>query len=193
MNFGIHITGFAKSFTIENNVCNTNGGNFAPSWYGRGIELSSAAGPDAVSGHTIRFNTCNANRNYGGTLDNGSEGVGIGLDDGVTKCSVYSNVLWNNEGNGIQVYGGGDRARWPDTGGHTITSNKMYSNCALSVMNRRSGGTAPSSFQAHISLTYVYGSPTVVSKNSFSGRTRMGVYTDGTDANVTMVGNTGAP
>jgi hypothetical protein len=187
MNFGIHITGFAKSFTIENNVCNTNGGNFAPSWYGRGIELSSAAGPDAVTGHTIRFNTCKFNRNYGGTMDNGSEGVGIGLDDGVSKCSVYSNTLSNNEGNGLQVYGGGDRARWPDTGGHTIASNKMDSNCAFSVMNRRSGGTTPSSFQAHISLTYVYGSPTLVSKNTFSGSTRMGVYTDGTDANVTIV------
>jgi hypothetical protein len=54
-------------------------------------------------------------------------------------------------------------------------------------MNRRSGGTTPSSFQAHISLTYVYGSPTLVSKNTFSGSTRMGVYTDGTDANVTIV------
>lgn len=189
MNFGIHITGVARSYLIENNVCNTNGGNFAPNWYGRGIELSSAAGADAVSGHTIRNNTCKSNRNYGGPLDNGSEGVGIGLDDGVSKCSVYGNIISNNEGNGIQVYGGGDRTRWPDTGGHTISSNTMSSNCTYSVLNRRSGGKTPSPFQAHIALAWVYGSPTVVSNNSFSGSTRMGVYTDGSDADISISGN----
>lgn len=189
MNFGIHISGVARSYIIEKNVCNTNGGDFAPSWYGRGIELTSAAGPDTVSGHTIRNNTCRFNRNYGGPLDNGSEGVGIGLDNGVSKCSVYGNIISNNEGNGIQVYGGGDPARWPDTGGHTISSNRLDSNCSFSVMNRRSRGTTPSPFQAHIALAYVYGSPTLVSNNAFSGKTRMGIYTDGTDSNITLVAN----
>jgi len=189
MNFGIHISGAARSYIIEGNICNANGGNFAPSWYGRGIELSSAAGAGAVSGHTIRYNTCRLNRNYGGPLDNGSEGVGIGVDDGTSKCTIYGNVVSNNEGNGIQVYGGGDPARWPDTGGHTISLNLMDSNCSFSVMNRRSGGTTPSSFQAHVALVYVYGSRTVVTKNRFSGRTRMGVYTDGTDANYSTAGN----
>jgi parallel beta-helix repeat protein len=187
MNFGIHIGGFAKAYIIENNTCNTNGGDFGPNWYGRGIELTSSAGPDAVSEHTIRNNTCRFNRNYGGPLDNGSEGVGIGVDNGSSKCSVYGNTLSNNEGNGLQVYGGGDRARWPDTGGHTISSNKLSSNCTFSVLNRRSAGKTPSSFQAHIGLTYVYGSPTVVSKNTFSGSTPMKVYTDGTDANITVL------
>jgi parallel beta-helix repeat protein len=185
MNFGIHIGGLARSYTIENNICNTNGG-FGPNWWGRGIELNSAAGADAVSGHTIRYNTCRYNRNYGGPLDNGSEGVGIGLDNGVSKCSVYGNTLSNNEGNGIQVYGGGDRSKWPDTGGHTISSNKFDSNCSFSVMNRRSGGTAPSGFQAHLALAWVYGSPTVVSKNTFSGSTPMQVYKDATDENITI-------
>lgn len=185
MNFGIHISGLARNYMIENNVCNANGGDFGPSWYGRGIELTSA-GPDAVSGHTIRYNTCKSNRNYGGPLDNGSEGVGIGLDNGTSKCSIYGNVISKNEGNGIQVYGGGDPARWPDTGGHTISSNKMDSNCSFSRLNRRSGGTTPSSFQAHIALVYVYGSPTLVAKNAFSGSTSMKVYTDGSDSNVTV-------
>jgi hypothetical protein len=189
MNFGIHISGLARSYTIERNICNANGGTLTTTCYGRGIELSSASGPDAVSGHTIRYNTCRFNYNYGGTLDNGSEGVGIGLDDGVSKCSVYGNVISNNEGNGIQVYGGGDRARWPDTGGHTIDSNKMDSNCTFSVLNRRSGGTSPSPFQADIALAYVYGSPTVVSNNTFSGSTPMKIYTDGTDSNIAIVGN----
>jgi parallel beta-helix repeat protein len=189
MNFGIHISGVAKSYIIESNVCNSNGGTLTTTYYGRGIELSSAAGPGAVSGHTIRYNTCRFNYNYGGPLDNGSEGVGIGMDDGTSKCSVYGNVISNNEGNGIQVYGGGNRDRWPDTGGHTIDSHKMDSNCTFSVLNRRSGGTTPSPFQAHIALAYVYGSPTVVSNNTFSGSTRMGIYTDGSDSNISMVGN----
>jgi hypothetical protein len=186
MNFGIHINGLARSYIIERNICNANGGTLASTYYGRGIELSSAAGQDAVSGHTIRYNTCRFNVNYGGPRDNGSEGVGIGVDDGTSKCSVYGNIVSNNEGNGIQVYGGGDRTRWSDTGGHTIDANQMDSNCTFSVMDRRNGGKTPSPFQAHISLTYVYGSPTVVSNNSFSGSTQMTVYTDGTDANFTV-------
>jgi parallel beta-helix repeat protein len=188
MNFGIHISGTARSYIIERNVCNSNGGTLSSTYYGRGIELSSAVGQDAVSGHTIRYNTCRFNYNYGGPLDNGSEGIGIGVDDGTSKCAIYGNIVSNNEGNGIQVYGGGDRAKWTDTGGHTIDSNKMASNCSYSVLNRRSGGKTPSGFQAHIALAYVYGSPTVVSNNSFSGSTRMAVYTDGTDANITIVG-----
>lgn len=188
MNFGIHISGLAKAYTIERNVCNANGGTLSSTYYGRGIELSSKVGPDAVSGHTIRYNTCRFNYNYGGPLDNGSEGVGIGVDDGASKCAIYGNILSNNEGNGIQMYGGGDRARWPDTGGHTIQSNWLDSNCSVSVLNRRSGGKTPSPFQAHIALAYIYGSPTVVSKNTFLGKTSMRVYTDGTDANVTVVG-----
>ncbi|MBQ5946796.1 right-handed parallel beta-helix repeat-containing protein [Massilia sp. ST3] len=189
MNFGIHISGLAKSYIIERNTCNYNGGTLTTTYYGRGIELSSADGQGAVSGHTIRYNTCRFNFNYGGPLDNGSEGIGIGVDDGTSKCSVYGNIISNNEGNGIQVYGGGDRAKWTDTGGHTIDSNKMDSNCSFSVLGRRSGGKTPSQFQAHIALAYVYGSPTIVSKNTFSGSTQMGVYTDGTDENITIVGS----
>jgi parallel beta-helix repeat protein len=189
MNFGIHIGGSSKSYLIENNVCNANGGTLTPTFYGRGIELTSASGAGFVAGHTIRNNTCRFNYNYGGPLDNGSEGVGIGLDDGTSKCSVYGNILSNNEGNGIQMYGGGDPARWPDTGGHTISANKMDSNCTFSVLNRRSGGTTPSSFQAHIALAYIYGSRTVISNNTFTGSTRMAIYTDGTDSNIAIVGN----
>jgi parallel beta-helix repeat protein len=189
MNFGIHISGVARSYLIESNVCNSNGGTLSPTYYGRGIELTSAAGPGAVSGHTIRYNTCRFNYNFGGPLDNGSEGVGIGLDDGTSKCSVYGNIISNNEGNGIQLYGGADPARYPDTGGHTIMSNMMDSNCTYSILNRRSGGTMPSPFQAHIALAYIYGSPTVISSNVLMGTTRQGIYTDSTDANIVVFGN----
>jgi hypothetical protein len=188
MNFGIHITGFSQSFTIEGNTCNYNGGTLTPTFYGRGIELSSAAGQYAVSGHTIRRNTCRFNYNFGGPLDNGSEGVGIGLDDGTTKCAVYSNTISNNEGNGIQLYGGGNR-RFTDTGGHSIMSNTLDSNCTHSVLNRRRGGTAPSPFYAHIQLAYIYGSRTTIANNIFMGTTRGGIYQDSTSSNVVKFNN----
>lgn len=189
MNFGIHVSGSAKSFNIESNTCNRNGGTLTTTYYGRGIELSSAVGPGAVSGHTIRRNTCRYNYNYGGPLDNGSEGVGIGLDDGTSKCTVYANIVSDNEGNGIQLYGGGDPARYPDTGGHSIMGNRMNSNCTYSVLNRRRGGTAPSPFYAHIQLAYIYGSPTVISGNIFMGNTRGGISQNSTCSNIVAFNN----
>jgi parallel beta-helix repeat protein len=184
MNFGLHITGFAKTYLIENNTCNYNGGTLAPTCYGRGIELSSAAGTHAVSEHTIRRNTCMYNYNYGGPADNGSEGVGIGLDDGTSRCSVYGNTISNNEGNGIQLYGGGDRERFTDTGGNTIMSNRLESNCTFSVLDRRTGGTAPSPFYAHVHLSYIYGARTLIMSNIFSGTSSGGVFQDSTSSNV---------
>ena len=189
MNFGIHITGFAKSFLIEGNTCNYNGGTVSPDYYGRGIELSSAAGINAVTGHIIRRNTCTFNYNYGGPLDNGSEGVGIGLDDGATSCSVYGNHVANNEGNGIQLYGGGAPDRIPDTGGHMIVGNFLDSNCTHSVLNRRSGGTMPSPFFAHIQLAYIYGTRTLISNNVFMGTTQGGIRQDSTSSNIIMANN----
>jgi parallel beta-helix repeat protein len=184
MNFGIHITGFAKSFLLENNTCNYNGGTLAPNYYGRGIELSSAAGPHAVSEHEIRRNTCRFNYNFGGPLDNGSEGVGIGLDDGTTRCTVHDNNISDNEGCGIQLYGGDDPQRFPDTGGNTIMSNRLESNCTYSVLNRRSGGSAPSQFYAHVHLSHIYGTRTIITSNIFSGMTGGGIYQDSTSSNI---------
>ncbi|MET1161420.1 MAG: right-handed parallel beta-helix repeat-containing protein [Pseudoxanthomonas sp.] len=188
MNFGIHVTGFARSFLIEGNTCNRNGGAASPSFWGRGIELSGAAGPGAVSGHTIRRNTCMFNYNFGGPLDNGSEGVGIGLDDGVLRCAVLSNQLSFNEGNGIQLYGGPPGSR-PDTGGHTISGNVLNTNCTHAVLDRRSGGSAPSPFYAHIQLATIYGSPSFITSNFMVGPTRGDVHLDSTSSNVTVRNN----
>lgn len=189
MNFGIHITGLATSFLIESNTCNANGGPLTATYYGRGIELSSKAGAGAVSGHTIRRNTCRFNFNFGGPLDNGSEGVGIGLDDGTTRCSVYGNNISNNEGNGIQLYGGGDLVKYPDTGGNMIMANRMDSNCTYSVLGRRSGGTTPSPFYAHIALAWIYGSRTTITNNVFSGTTRGGISEEVHCSNILAVNN----
>jgi parallel beta-helix repeat protein len=101
--YGIHLTTDAIGCTLKYNTCNYNGTNLVDAVlqaYGRGIELSSAAGDGRCSGHTIAFNVCQFNKNYGGPNDNGSEGVGIGLDDGVSGCLVYGNTLTDNEGNG---------------------------------------------------------------------------------------------
>jgi hypothetical protein len=65
----------------------------------------------------------------------------------------------------------------------------MDSNCTFSVLNRRSGGTTPSPFQAHIALTCIYGSTTVISGNVFMESTRAGIYTDSTDANIVILAN----
>jgi parallel beta-helix repeat protein len=188
MNFGIHVIGFARSFLIEDNTCNQNGGTASPTFWGRGIELSGAAGPGAVTGHTIQRNTCMFNYNYGGPLDNGSEGVGIGLDDGVLRCAVLSNHLAFNEGNGIQLYGGRPGSR-PDTGGHTLSGNVLNTNCTRAVLNRRSGGNAPSPFYAHIQLAYIYGSPSFITSNLMMGPTRGGIHLDSTSSNVTVRNN----
>jgi hypothetical protein len=65
----------------------------------------------------------------------------------------------------------------------------MDSNCTVSVLNRRSGGSTPSPFQAHIALAYIYGSRTVISGNVFMGATRTAIYTDSTDANIVILAN----
>lgn len=188
MNFGIHVTGFATGFLIEGNACNRNGGTASPTYWGRGIELSGAAGPGAVADHTIRRNTCMFNYNYGGPLDNGSEGVGIGLDDGVLRCAILSNQLAFNEGNGIQLYGGPPGSR-TDTGGHTISGNVLDTNCTHAVLNRRSGGSAPSPFYAHVQLAYIYGSRTTITGNLFAGPTRGGIHLDSSSSNVVARNN----
>lgn len=189
MNFGIHVVGFAKNYIIEGNTCDHNGGIVSDTYYGRGIELSSAAGIGAVSGHIIRNNICRFNYNYGGPLDNGSEGVGIGLDNGATQCRVYGNHLTNNEGNGIQLYGGGTPGTIPDTGGHTMTGNYLTQNCTFAVMNRRSGGSQPSPFYAHIQLAYIYGSRTLINSNILGGPPANAIHVGTASSNIVIEGN----
>lgn len=181
--FGIHLTTDAIGCLLEYNTCSFNGTStndgvtlFA---YGRGIELSSAAGQARCSGHTIRFNTCNNNYNYGGPLDNASEGVGIGLDDSVTGCLVYGNTLKNNEGSGIQYYGGTPGSGSPaitDTGGNHVVANFFDSNCTAAINNRRSGGTNLTLFTGHINMAVIFGSVTYVAHNIFVGTTPVGIH-----------------
>jgi hypothetical protein len=170
--FGISLSTDMVGGTIQFCYCNNNGtatndgvSLFA---YGRGIELTSGAGQSKCASHIVKFCLCDSNYNYGGPSDNGSEGVGIGLDDGTVNCLVYGNTLTNNEGNGIQFYGGGVSATWTDTH-NTVFANFFQNNCTASYYNRRSGGINRSVFCADINLAYTYGGPTVIANNLFVG------------------------
>ena len=199
--FGIHLTTDAVGCFIQYNVCSFNGTSTydatgALKAYGRGIECSSAAGQSRCSGHLIRFNVCNGNLNYGGSLDNGSEGIGIGLDDSTTNCIVYGNTCKDNEGNGIQLYGGSIGSGTPaisDTGGNQIVANLLVSNCTASFTNRRSGGTFTNLFCAHIALASTTSTSdarrTLVLNNVMTGTTEAGVSQDSNCTNVFVHNN----
>lgn len=173
LNFGLHLSTQTTDCLLEYNDCSFNGtNNYSANAYGRGIELTSAAGQDSCTNHTVRFNVCNGNFNYGGAADNGSEGVGIGLDDGVNNCAVYGNICKNNEGNGVQVWGGNLNTLWSDTGGHYIVANYFENNCTASFQNRRTsgGGSAyKTNFCAHLDLRNTYGTPSILANNVMKG------------------------
>ena len=70
--------------------------------YGRGIELFGGSTKPGGPG-IVCYNECSYNYNYGGVVNNGTEGVGIGFDDYHRDIRVYGNLLVRNEGNGIQM------------------------------------------------------------------------------------------
>lgn len=194
MHFGLHLTTDMVGCTIEHNTCNYNGINvndgvlFA---YGRGIELSSAAGQSRCSGHTIRYNTCSYNFNYGGPSDNGSEGVGIGLDDATDKCLVSGNTLSYNQGNGVQLYGGTLGAGSPAivSTNNNVVANLFISNCTSSITSKRSGGTYTNLFDAHINMASTRGLTSYIANNVFTGTTRCGTSQDYNCLLVTQANN----
>lgn len=184
MHFGIHCTTDAVGCTIEYNDCSYNGCDvndgvslFA---YGRGIELSSAAGQGRCGGHTIRYNTCTYNFNFGGPNDNASEGVGIGLDDGTNNCLVAGNYIAFNEGNGVQYYGGTLGSGTPaiSATNNNVVANLFVSNGTYAVKNRRTGGTYDTLFSTHINCASTQGGISYIANNVFTGTTPCGVSQD---------------
>jgi hypothetical protein len=167
-NFGIHLTSGTSGFLIEWNICRHNGTNRADmSYYGRAIELSGGSSLHACTRHIIRFNDASYSVNYGGPADNGTEGVGIGLDDATSFCVVYGNMMTGNEGNGLQTYGGSPQPT--DTGGHLITGNYFINNATNNVRNRRSGTSYMTEGAVQLSLAGTVGTQTVVANNLFVG------------------------
>jgi parallel beta-helix repeat protein len=187
--YGIHLTTDAIGCTIKYNTCNYNGTNindgvtlFA---YGRGIECSSAAGNGRCANHTIAFNTCQYNKNYGGPNDNGSEGVGIGLDDGTSGCLVYGNTLTNNEGNGLQYYGGTGTVT-----NNNVIANLFFNNCTASFTNRRTGGTFTNLFCGDISCSITKGGTSYIANNVFfAGTTPCCITLDSSDDSIIIANN----
>jgi hypothetical protein len=173
LNFGLHLSADSYDCLLEYNDCSFNGTNISNATmfaYGRGIEMSSAAGQSRCARHTVRFNVCNGNLNYGGKDDNGSEGVGIGLDDGTSMCVLYGNVLVGNEGNGVQYFGGDKtNAAIVDTGGNHCVANYFENNCTAAFKNRRTGGTTKTSFISHISVAAAYGTKSIIANNVMKG------------------------
>jgi hypothetical protein len=166
--FGIHITTNTSNFLIEWNTCMQNGGNYAwANWYGRGIELSGAGILHSCTGHVVRLNRCAQNYNWGGPQDNATEGVGIGIDDATSLCLIYDNYLDNNEGNGIQFYGGATPPH--DTGGSYVFNNWLINNATQSFRNRRSGTKRLTDGACHIGLGATRGGKTIIANNLFVG------------------------
>lgn len=162
--FGIHLPGGTRDCKIGRNVVDGAGSNLAASnYYGRGIEISSGGGQGQNGGHEIFKNKARYCQNWGGPSDNGSEGVGIGLDDGTDTCYVWGNTLAFNEGNGIQQYGGAST----DSGGHRIVSNTFENNCTAAIKNRRTGGTLQTAFVAECAFSSHKGTPSICANNVF--------------------------
>lgn len=183
--FGIHLPGATRSFRIMRNKCWYPGSNMGPSYYGRGIEISSSGGQGQNGGHVIAFNSCCYARNWGGPDDNASEGVGIGLDDGTDSCDVYANVCAFNEGNGIQHFGGTGTM----TGNHRISGNYLESNCMAAFKGRRTGGTQLTGFNAHISFAAHKGQTSYVVNNYMAGSTLVGISENSTSENILIKAN----
>jgi hypothetical protein len=85
---------------VTGNTCNYNGAD-RENRYGRGIELYGGSTRPVGPG-IVCYNECSYNFNYGGTINNGTEGCGIGLDDYHKDIQVHGNLIAGNEGNGIQ-------------------------------------------------------------------------------------------
>lgn len=185
--FGVHVTGNAahpsSGCLIEFNKCRWAGRNLAP-YYGRGIELSGGGALDACAGHVVRFNDCSYAKNWGGPLDNITEGVGIGLDDATAACLVYGNLIRETEGNAIQFYGGTTAPA--DTGGNVVVGNFII-DCGLgSYRNRRTNPVLTGC--AAISTSKTLGTRTVIAYNVIIGGTG-GVRFDQSSSNVEIFGN----
>jgi hypothetical protein len=185
--FGVHVTGNAtrpsSGNLIEWNKCRWAGRNVYP-FYGRGIELSGGGALDACAGHVVRFNDVSYAKNWGGPLDNITEGVGIGLDDATSGSQVYGNLIRGTEGNAIQFYGGSTAPA--DTGGNVVVGNFII-DCGLgSYRNRR---TAPAlTGCAAISLSKTAGTRTAIAYNVIIGGTGA-IRVDATNSNVDIFGN----
>lgn len=130
--FGILLSGAFGNWSIEyNRVFNSGSLNgvapVSPQRWGRGIELFGAVAGMAVSDGTVRFNYVTGSYNWPGVAVEGTEGIGIGLDDNTINVDAYGNYCAFNEGSGFNVNGGGSGSGRANR----VFGNICYANCTL--------------------------------------------------------------
>jgi hypothetical protein len=79
-----------------------NNGYASDSYFGRGIELYGSSLARSIRDVVVRYNYVELTANLIPAPNDGSEGVGIGLDNNCRNAQCYGNYLVDNRGNGIQ-------------------------------------------------------------------------------------------
>lgn len=148
--FGVTV-GFAYgSWLIEYNRISgsgalSNGNAVTTNKYGRNIELFGASETLGMKDGTVRFNYCSGAYNWVGTAGgDGSEGVGIGIDDYSQNLLVYGNYCTGNEGVGIGV---------------NVSRNVLvFGNICVDNCNPRSGNSVviPAHLKGEIAIAYAH-------------------------------------
>lgn len=125
---------------ILSNICDDNGGG--ATGYGRGIELTGPGGvPNGSKRWLIHGNIARRSKARAGTNhNNGTEGVGIGIDDATSECVVTGNWCEDNEGHGIQPN---------EAANIVVAGNVLVRNFRLPVP---AGLTVPTALRAEIFL-----------------------------------------
>lgn len=95
-----------------NNVTSATAEHFA-----RGVEVFGVDTAHLATNVVIRYNYVTGSFNF---IADGSEGVGIGLDNNSNNCQVYGNICYANGGNGIQLN--------TNTTGSSVHSNLLVGN-----------------------------------------------------------------
>lgn len=159
---GIYVEAGITNGLIEWNQCRRNGS--LATTRGRGIFINDGSTGTSVQ-HTIRFNDCSYNYNFGAGPDDGSEGVGIWLANGVASSYVYGNTLYKNDGSGIKVTG----VTGQESGGNVIAANYLVNNGLNAVKNVRGGTQYLTKYSAQLYIEKAGPTTTEIISNLFSG------------------------
>lgn len=130
--FGILLSGAFGAWTIEFNRVRDSGSKTGATWvtpsrWGRGIELFGATAAMGCSDGAVRFNYVTGSYNWPGVAVEGTEGIGIGLDDNTRNVDAYGNFCAFNEGSGFNINGGGAGSG----ANNRVFGNICVSNCTL--------------------------------------------------------------
>lgn len=142
---------FGPDLIVYESLQNANTGNkpdsLSSTWWVR-------RGPAAnVRDGTIRFNYCSGAYNWHNVVTvQGSEGVGIGIDNNTQNVSVYGNYCVSNEGNGIQLNSG--------------RNNYVYGNLCIDNFHFRAGRTTTPREMDSAQIVYVLNPGSMIFNNT---------------------------